>query len=54
MPHITFKKSKKDLIVPSEFDGTKFNFMAKSYNFTQKTRIPEYKICVQREDKTFY
>ncbi len=53
MPHITFNSPKKELLVPSELDGTKFNFIAKSYNFTQKPRVPEYKICVERENKEF-
>jgi len=53
MPHITFNQPKNELVVPSELDGTTFNFIAKSYNFTTKERIPEYKICVNRENKEF-
>lgn len=52
MPHIVFEK--KDLIsTPSKKDGVDFKFIAKSYNFTQKTRKIEYRIALEHENKEF-
>jgi tRNA (guanine-N7-)-methyltransferase len=52
MPHIVFNK--KDLInIPSSKDGVNFEFIAKSYNFTDKPRKIEYKIAVKNENKDF-
>ena len=52
MPHIVFEK--KDLIItPSQKDGVDFKFIAKSYNFTQKTRKIEYRIALEHENKEF-
>ncbi|WP_417326305.1 tRNA (guanosine(46)-N7)-methyltransferase TrmB [Halarcobacter sp.] len=53
MPHIVFNKSNKELNVPSTIDGTNFNFIAKSYNFTDKPRKTEYKISTTRDNKEF-
>lgn len=53
MPHIVFNKSNKELKVPSTMDGTNFNFVAKSYNFTDKPRKTEYKISTTRDNKEF-
>ena len=40
MPHIVFER--KELITtPSQKDGVDFEFIAKSYNFTQKIRKTE-------------
>jgi len=52
MPHIVFEK--KELInTPSNKDGVDFEFIAKSYNFTQKVRKIEYKIALKNEGKDF-
>lgn len=52
MPHIVFEK--KELInTPSNKDGVDFEFIAKSYNFTQKIRRTEYKIALKNEGKDF-
>ncbi|MDX9900223.1 MAG: tRNA (guanosine(46)-N7)-methyltransferase TrmB [Aliarcobacter sp.] len=52
MPHIVFQK--KELITaPSQKDGVEFKFIAKSYNFTQKTRKIEYRIALKNESKEF-
>ncbi|MDD3055405.1 MAG: tRNA (guanosine(46)-N7)-methyltransferase TrmB [Aliarcobacter sp.] len=52
MPHIVFQK--KELITtPSQKDGVGFKFIAKSYNFTQKTRKIEYRIALENENKEF-
>ncbi len=52
MPHIVFEK--KELIsTPSSKDGVDFDFIAKSYNFTQKTRKTEYRIALRNEGKDF-
>ena len=52
MPHILFEK--KELInIPSQKDGIKFEFIAKSYNFTEKVRRIEYKIALKNEGKEF-
>jgi tRNA (guanine-N7-)-methyltransferase len=52
MPHIVFEK--KELIpTPSQKDGVNFKFIAKSYNFTEKTRRIEYKIALENENKEF-
>jgi tRNA (guanine-N7-)-methyltransferase len=52
MPHIVFEK--KELInTPSNKDGVDFEFIAKSYNFTQKVRRTEYKIALKNEGKDF-
>ena len=53
MPHIVFNKIEKELTVPSSIDGTSFNFIAKSYNFTQSPRKTEYKISTTRDNKEF-
>ena len=53
MPHIVFEKDIKPLVTPSKNGDVTFNFVAKSYNFTQKTRKPEYKVCVEKENKEF-
>lgn len=52
MPHIVFSKS-KTLEVPSQCDGVTFNFIAASYNFTQKPRKTEYKIGITHDNKEF-
>ena len=52
MPHILFEKN--DLIkVPSVKNGVEFDFIAKSYNFTQKERKTEYRIAVKNQNKEF-
>lgn len=52
MPHIVFEK--KELInTPSQKDGVNFKFIAKSHNFTQKTRKIEYRIALEHENKEF-
>ena len=52
MPHIVFQK--KELITaPSQKDGVEFKFIAKSHNFTQKTRKIEYRIALKNENKEF-
>ncbi len=52
MPHIVFEK--KELInIPSQKDGINFEFIAKSYNFTEKVRRIEYKIALKNEGKEF-
>lgn len=52
MPHIVFEK--KELIsIPSQKDGVNFEFIAKSYNFTEKVRRIEYKIALKNEGKEF-
>lgn len=52
MPHIVFEK--KELIdTPLQKDGVEFKFIAKSYNFTQKTRKIEYRIALKNESKEF-
>ena len=52
MPHIVFER--KELITtPSQKDGVGFEFIAKSYNFTQKTRKTEYKIALKNQGKEF-
>ena len=52
MPHIVFER--KELITtPSQKDGVDFEFIAKSYNFTQKTRKTEYKIALKNQGKEF-
>jgi tRNA (guanine-N7-)-methyltransferase len=52
MPHIVFNKT--NLIkVPSSKDGIDFNFIAKSYNFTDHERRTEYKIAVTNDHKDF-
>lgn len=53
MPHIVFEKNFNPLETPSKKDDVSFNFVAKSYNFTSKIRKPEYKICVEKENKEF-
>ncbi|AXH11929.1 tRNA (guanosine(46)-N7)-methyltransferase TrmB [Halarcobacter bivalviorum] len=53
MPHIVFNKINKELNVPSSLDGTNFNFIAKSYNFTDSPRKTEYKISTTRDKKEF-
>ncbi|RXK07251.1 tRNA (guanosine(46)-N7)-methyltransferase TrmB [Halarcobacter bivalviorum] len=53
MPHILFNKINKELEVPSTIDGTDFNFIAKSYNFTDSPRKTEYKISTTRDKKEF-
>ena len=52
MPHIVFER--KELITtPSQKDGVDFEFIAKSYNFTQKTRKTEYRIALKNQGKEF-
>ena len=52
MPHIVFER--KELITtPSNKDGVDFEFIAKSYNFTEKVRRIEYKIALKNEGKEF-
>ena len=52
MPHIVFEK--KELIsTPSQKDGVNFKFIAKSHNFTEKTRKIEYRIALEHENKEF-
>lgn len=52
MPHILFEK--KELIqTPSSKDGVDFQFIAKSYNFTEKTRRTEYRIALKHQNKDF-
>ena len=52
MPHIVFER--KELITtPSQKDGVDFEFIAKSYNFTQKTRKTEYRIALKNQGKVF-
>ncbi len=53
MPHIVFDKYNKKLETPSKKDGVGFNFVAKSFNFTQKKRNTEYKICAFKDEKEF-
>ena len=52
MPHIVFER--KELITtPSSKDGVDFEFIAKSYNFTEKVRKIEYRIALKNENKEF-
>jgi tRNA (guanine-N7-)-methyltransferase len=52
MPHIVFER--KELIsTPSQIDGVEFDFIAKSYNFTQKVRKTEYRIALKNQEKEF-
>ena len=52
MPHIVFEK--KELIsTPSQKNGVDFQFIAKSHNFTEKTRQIEYRIALKNEEKEF-
>ncbi|MCP4970757.1 MAG: tRNA (guanosine(46)-N7)-methyltransferase TrmB [Arcobacter sp.] len=53
MPHILFDKFNKELVSSSTNDEFTFNFVATSYNFTNKIRKTEYKICVNKENKEF-
>ncbi|RXK14635.1 tRNA (guanosine(46)-N7)-methyltransferase TrmB [Halarcobacter mediterraneus] len=53
MPHIIFEKDNNNITVPSTIDGTQFEFIAKSYNFTQKQRKEEYRISTKKDDKRF-
>ncbi len=53
MPHIVFDKYNKKLVTPSKNGDVTFNFVAKSYNFTTKMRKPEYRVCVEKENKEF-
>ena len=49
MPHIVFDKYNKELETPSVNGDVSFNFVAKSYNFTDKERKTEYKnLCYKR------
>lgn len=52
MPHIVFSENDK-LITPSNYDGVDFNFIAKSYNNSDKPRKIEYKIGVTSQNKEF-
>lgn len=54
MPHIVFDKFNKDLVTPSKNGDVTFKFIAKSYNFTNKPRKTEYKICVRKDEKEFF
>lgn len=53
MPHIVFDKYNKKLETPSKNGDVSFNFVAKSYNFTNKERKTEYKICATKDNKEF-
>lgn len=52
MPHITFSKN-SPLETPLTSNGVDFNFIAKSYNFTDKERKTEYKVSVTVDNKEF-
>jgi tRNA (guanine-N7-)-methyltransferase len=52
MPHIVFSKN-KELITPSNCDGVDFNFIAKSYDNSEKPKKTEYKIGVVNQSKDF-
>jgi len=52
MPHIVFNKNDQ-LITPSKIDGVDFDFIAKSYDFTNSNRKTEYKISVRNENREF-
>jgi tRNA (guanine-N7-)-methyltransferase len=52
MPHIVFKKNEL-LSTPSQHKGVDFNFIAQSYNNTDKPRKTEYKISVTHENRDF-
>lgn len=52
MPHIVFTEH-NELKTPTTCDGVLFNFIAQSYNFTNKPRKTEYKVGVQSENKEF-
>lgn len=54
MPHIVFDKQNKQLVTPLKNQEFTFDFVAKSYNFTQKERKPEYKIAMKKDDKEFF
>ncbi len=52
MPHILFKK--KELITtPASKDAVDFEFIARSYNFTEKPRKVEYRIALKNQGKEF-
>ncbi len=53
MPHIIFDSFKKNLVTPSKNEDVTFKFIAESFNFTNKPRKTEYKICVEKEDEEF-
>ncbi len=53
MPHIVFDKFNKELVTPLKKEDVSFDFIAKSYNFTEKIRKIEYKVCVEKENKKF-
>ncbi|NQY21535.1 MAG: tRNA (guanosine(46)-N7)-methyltransferase TrmB [Campylobacteraceae bacterium] len=48
MPHIIYKKN-NILETPSQCEDTVFDFLAKSYNFNNENRIPEYKVALKRD-----
>ena len=52
MPHIVYEE-KEIINAPLKIDGVDFRFVAKSYNFTNKTRRTEYKIAVNNENRDF-
>ncbi len=52
MPHIVFSENKQ-LITPSNNDGVDFNFIAKSFNNSDKPRRTEYKIGITNQNKEF-
>ncbi|WP_044415293.1 tRNA (guanosine(46)-N7)-methyltransferase TrmB [Halarcobacter anaerophilus] len=54
MPHIVFDKKNRELVTPSKYEDFSFDFVAKSYNFTNKPRKPEYKIAVKKDNKKFF
>jgi len=54
MPHIVFNKKNKELVTPSKYGQISFDFVAKSYNFSDQTRKTEYKIAVQKDNKKFF
>ena len=48
MPHIIYKKN--DILeTPAQCEDTAFDFLAKSYNFNNENRIPEYKVALKRD-----
>ncbi len=52
MPHIVFN-NQNNFKAPLEIDGVLFEFIATSYNFSNKNRKCEYKVGVKTDDKEF-
>ena len=50
MPHIIYKKN-NILETPSQCEDTVFDFLAKSYNFNNENRIPEYKVGLKHDNQ---